>query len=576
LQVTQRRSKCAFGVEPVRFCRRHDRQQQAAELLFVFDRDRRLLGDIHESELACFAEQFVGEAECGHRLGNAVEHTRTGGLLDLLEVVPESYDIIRGFGCRVSEHVRVSADHLRGHVRGDVFEGEETGLGGDVAVEDDLVENVAKLFEHLVAVAGLDGVDQFVRLFDQVLHERLVGLLTIPGASARRAQLLEYGDEFFELRMLRGLGHASILTPGRAIATPTPPPQADFGASFHIPIVVRENVSGTVFDDAMELLTGPASIHDIAAFAADPAAAVLSAMQEWELTFDTLTEQARAANAAEAAKLVTINIARKQLDRIQAMDPADMRRTNAVRFQTDEAAIRSFRHQVALALGVHEFTAAHRIQCAEVLVEEFTRTLAKLTDGVISLRHAQIMIDVASGVPEEQRLEFEDRVLPKAAMQTANQFERTAKTIRTRLHPETLEDRHLSAMEDREAAVEPGDAAMARYTVTNSATNIYAARDRINRIAQFLHDQDGETRSLRQLRSDVATQLLILGDVYDHIPGTHSAGNADLLASLGEPESASATPQPPRAPSAGRFSAIVPTVHVTVPVLSLLPRREST
>jgi hypothetical protein len=34
-----------------------------------------------------------------------------------------------------------------------------------------LVEDVAELFNHLVAVTGLDGIDEFIGLFDQVLDQ---------------------------------------------------------------------------------------------------------------------------------------------------------------------------------------------------------------------------------------------------------------------------------------------------------------------------------------------------------------------------------------------------------------------
>jgi hypothetical protein len=50
-----------------------------------------------------------------------------------------------------------------------------------------------ELFENLVAVARLDGVDQLVGFFDQVLHERLVGLLGIPRAATRGAQFVGRG-----------------------------------------------------------------------------------------------------------------------------------------------------------------------------------------------------------------------------------------------------------------------------------------------------------------------------------------------------------------------------------------------
>ena len=80
--------------------------------------------------------------------------------------------------------------HLRGHVRRDILDVEVLagGVRGDVGVEEHLVEHVAELLDHLLAVAGLDGVDELPALLDEVLHEALVRLLGVPRAAAGRAQ----------------------------------------------------------------------------------------------------------------------------------------------------------------------------------------------------------------------------------------------------------------------------------------------------------------------------------------------------------------------------------------------------
>jgi hypothetical protein len=109
----------------------------------------------------------------------------------------------------IAEHVRVSPDHLRGHVRGDVLDVERLAAArrGDVRVEDHLVQNIAEFFDELVSTAALDRVDELVGLLDEVLHERFVGLFGVPGAPSGRPEAREYGDELVELRM-RLVGHA--------------------------------------------------------------------------------------------------------------------------------------------------------------------------------------------------------------------------------------------------------------------------------------------------------------------------------------------------------------------------------
>ncbi len=87
-------------------------------------------------------------------------------------------DVLRGLGLLVAEDVRVPVDELGDDAAGDVVDGERRVrvLLGDAGVEDDLEEDVAQLFAQLRAVAGLDRLDQFVRLLDAVLRQALVGL----------------------------------------------------------------------------------------------------------------------------------------------------------------------------------------------------------------------------------------------------------------------------------------------------------------------------------------------------------------------------------------------------------------
>src|SRR5690606_30439597 len=84
----------------------------------------------------------------------------------------------------VAEDVRVPVDQLGDDAAGDVVEGERlVGVFlGDAGVEDDLEEDVAQFLAQFVAVALLDGLDEFVRLLDAVLGEALVGLEGRPRA----------------------------------------------------------------------------------------------------------------------------------------------------------------------------------------------------------------------------------------------------------------------------------------------------------------------------------------------------------------------------------------------------------
>ena len=110
--------------------------------------------------------------------------------------------------------------HFRRHALGDILEAEllARSVRGDVGVEDHLVEHVAELLDEVVARAGLDRIHELVGLLDEVLHERGVGLLLVPGAASRRPQPVQHGDEFLEFRMRVLVDHCSILPPARSLS----------------------------------------------------------------------------------------------------------------------------------------------------------------------------------------------------------------------------------------------------------------------------------------------------------------------------------------------------------------------
>ena len=96
----------------------------------------------------------------------------------------------------------------------------------DPGVEDDLEQDVAELLAQLLAVAVLDGLDQFVRLLDGVLREALVRLLRGPRAfepdpvhdldqvqQPRAGQVVGTGQQF----QVRHLYPARAAEPGQAV-----------------------------------------------------------------------------------------------------------------------------------------------------------------------------------------------------------------------------------------------------------------------------------------------------------------------------------------------------------------------
>ena len=82
--------------------------------------------------------------------------------------------------------MRVAADDLRGERGLDVGQVEDSVLGGELGVEDDLEQQVAELLGQLRRRPGLERVVDLVGLLEQVLAQRRVGLLAVPRAAVRR------------------------------------------------------------------------------------------------------------------------------------------------------------------------------------------------------------------------------------------------------------------------------------------------------------------------------------------------------------------------------------------------------
>jgi hypothetical protein len=182
---------------------------------------------------------------------------------------------------------------------------------------------------------------------------------------------------------------------------------------------------------------------------------------------------------------------------------------------------RSLRAELAAALRVPERTAENLLGVSEALVHRLPDTLVALTAGEISYRHAQIMVDHTGGLDDETRVALEAASLPYARTLTAAKFERKLRTLRERANPETIRERHVRAVCDREVVLEPGRDGMAWLSAYLPAVDALGAFNRISELAATLQ-QPSEERTLTQLRADVFRDLLIDGQ-----PGDDGTGGDD-------------------------------------------------
>lgn len=206
-----------------------------------------------------------------------------------------------------------------------------------------------------------------------------------------------------------------------------------------------------------------------------------------------------------------------------------------------EMARRAFAAELSAALHIPQVTAQRLIHESESLVNTFTATHMALSDGDISYQHARVIIDQADSLDAGAAQLFEEVVLPHARRMTVSAFRGKARKMREKLHPDSITERTEIAIEDRHVEFEPASDGMAWISLYQRADLAQAMHMTARQKATSLKNA-GDDRTFSQLVADVLADSMLAG-----------------LA--GEPADPNAS-----APA----SRIIPTVFVTVPVLSLL------
>jgi len=307
-----------------------------------------------------------------------------------------------------------------------------------------------------------------------------------------------------------------------------------------------------------------------------------------------LVDDAAVAARDEAAAAARKACALAAAHALSLTDPSVSASDGPHGWSSQEVARRSLRSEVACALKIPERTAETLIADSVRLVTALPATLASLSDGRISWRHAQLLVEHTYTLPDAALAEFETLVLPFAETHTATRFNQKARVVRERMHPESIELRHTTANADRHISVEPAKDGMAFLTAFLPAATAHAVFDRLDRAAIRAH-HDGDPRTLAQLRADTfAGALLGVGVVPVQTRGGRTKKGTGRKSNLGTGRGSNVYPiHDPHgvlvsitgadildltlpAPTLEEILATIrPQVQITVPVLSLLGRDDT-
>jgi hypothetical protein len=144
---------------------------------------------------------------------------------------------------------------------------------------------------------------------------------------------------------------------------------------------------------------------------------------------------------------------------------------------------RAFTSEIATALTISERAAENLIGVSTMLTSDLPGTLLGLSSGTISYRHAEIMVDHAAGLDRASIAELEQTVLPRASSTTPPRFSSFVRKAREALAPESIDERHRAAVDQRAVVVDEGRDGMAWLSVNLPAPTAYAIYDRLTTAA---------------------------------------------------------------------------------------------
>lgn len=242
---------------------------------------------------------------------------------------------------------------------------------------------------------------------------------------------------------------------------------------------------------------------------------------------------------------------------------------------------RSMCASLAMATHTSEQTLQRRIGDAEALVHDAPAALEALAHGAISSRHAQVLTDQLRDIPADGRRRFLAEVLPVAERSTPARLTQRARMLRERLHPESITARTVRSTADRRVEIEPAADGMAWVHLFTTGPVAQAIRERLDALA-IPAKTSGDARTLAQLRADALASLAVAGVVTtDGAPIPTDPEGITELRWLPGPAAPDGLSAPTNTASANTAPTLIEqpvdvqahiraTVHVTVPVLSLL------
>ncbi|WP_433586560.1 DUF222 domain-containing protein [Microbacterium hydrocarbonoxydans] len=194
-----------------------------------------------------------------------------------------------------------------------------------------------------------------------------------------------------------------------------------------------------------------------------------------------------------------------------------------------ELAGRAVAGEFAAALRVSDRTVQRRMGEASAVVSEFPAVWRAQGAGRISAAHARAIIDAGGYLDDpDARAAYAEQMIDFAQTTSPNRVSRMASRVAEQFELRPIDARHRDARARRGAWLRDRPDAMATLEIFGPAALIHGAHDRLTALAlAILTDPDripGDTRTLDEIRCDLALDLLLTGTAAGHDPDGLLAG----------------------------------------------------
>ncbi|WP_314508414.1 DUF222 domain-containing protein [uncultured Microbacterium sp.] len=223
-------------------------------------------------------------------------------------------------------------------------------------------------------------------------------------------------------------------------------------------------------------------------------------------TLDHLIEIADMMTMQAAQKLIGVNVLRREA----LADAARQGRS------VNEVVERSVRLEIAAALRITEGEAGGMLALGEALVERYPEVLDSFASARMTERHARLVVESLQELEEPLREQVLTSAIELAETQPVGAFRRRLRALIDTVRAQTLTERHEHALRRRRVVLQQDEDAMTWVMTLMPAVEAHAIWDRATRIAKVILAEEGETRTLDQIRADVIADLLIEGETDVH------------------------------------------------------------